>query len=971
MGMGLMLPALALAAPAPSIDGSLEDPFWRLHARTWAVASSSPGSPEHSAQFYLGLDDRYLYLAADVNDQNVLATHRQRKSETWEDDSVEFFIDVGDGAAQRRTPQSWQYAFSAGGGVNWTRGTDGNSLPGHDWPPAWNSQVQWSVRLKVGTTLNMRLDRDSGYVIEARIPLGEFEQPGLPYAERTIGINFVNINRTGEGASSEWLSLVPGLGPDTLHEPRRWLPIRTGWLAPSPLRGLAQELPLWLGTDANGGAWRRYESAERDPAGAWLDRRSWLARLDRMRAQQLTALLLVHPDPLSGLTAPAGTPGRGYFSSTELPGHVEQLRWILREAHGRSIRVYLSTELPGSPATTRPATGSAAEPQPSFGQLAGTLLRTYPELHGLAIRVSSDSATQARLLLDGIAEAFRAGASLPAAETQAGGNGQPELLLWLSDPSVALVRGVRDIWPKTRVLHDTAGGRWTAPELGTLAAGLEAKMAGEAGSRAKEPLPPVAIGGPRGPLEYLYWCDPAWIRDLWIDVRRRGFDGMFLWSEPDAHNWLLQEIWSAYSIHPGDVFNSRRWQKRLDEYYAAGQHSGQLLEAMQHASAVMPEFLKLVVDESPHYRPQFGLPLAYYLELPRPANEAEPATRPAVTAAEDNAAVKAYARRAEQAADRLRQHTQVCRSLLTGLRHVQPEQEPQARALSDLLDRIELNAAMGEHFEHKIRAALAWKLARRGRGRSVACVRELDQSVAAWKAVSRLTTRLFPSPVLFWQMQTGSPPPWTREQVERSYRLVQGHWRDQLPLFETELNLIRERMDRIEQGAAAPVWDELSAERVSNLAATQRIGFELENDRRVRLSSGASVTSERGLVLGERSSLLVDTRGLGPGVHTVMVTDPSFAPLLSHRPYDIRLAYRVLDRGRGDPEPFEVGLRSEYGGPAIGELRRWGAPEGHLGTRYVRVPPPSTDRYGLFVDVHGEAAIVIDQISINYYLASD
>ena len=186
------------ATSAPSIDGYLDDDFWQKQARIWTTCD--PDQPENLAQFRIGCDENFFYFAADVNDSNVTGMHKGRKNEVWLDDCVEIFIDFGDGKAAERTPETFEYGFSAAGGVNWTRGTgdgSGKNYPAYEWPPSWDSSLEWSTRLKIGTTINFSADRDTGYAVEARIPWSELGQSPPFDPQQTVGLCFLNIRRPG------------------------------------------------------------------------------------------------------------------------------------------------------------------------------------------------------------------------------------------------------------------------------------------------------------------------------------------------------------------------------------------------------------------------------------------------------------------------------------------------------------------------------------------------------------------------------------------------------------------------------------------------------------------------------------------------------------------------------------------------------------------------------------------------------
>ena len=229
-----------------------------------------------------------------------------------------------------------------------------------------------------------------------------------------------------------------------------------------------------------------------------------------------------------------------------------------------------------------------------------------------------------------------------------------------------------------------------------------------------------------------------------------------------------------------------------------------------------------------------------------------------------------------------------------------------------------------------------------------------------------IAERLYPEPVRHWQSQIVSAPPWTQNEIWNSYRLIEGHWRNQLPRFEREFSFVQQILSTKSAAQCPPLWDTLCAEPYDNLESIGRFGFEidLEQDQRLRLSDGGTITTDLALVVRESKALLADTRGLDGDVHVVMTTDPGHAPLESHRPFQIILAYRVIDRGSGLRDPFEIGVRPADGGEPLGDHRFWGGPAGHIGTRMLKIPPLKRENYVFYVAVHGQAAIVIDQIDV-------
>jgi len=958
------------AASPPSIDGSLEDPFWSIDARTWAV--HDPEHPTSAARFLLGYDERFLYLAAEVTDADVVGTHQSPGSATWLDDSVEFYIDFGDGAAVERTPETWQYTFSAAGGANRTRGIgagSGEKHPAHDGPAGWSSEVQWAVRLRPGTSLNAA-QSDTGYIVEARVPLKELGRDGPLRPDGSVGVNFVNIRRAGENRSEgRPLSVVPGLKPEEFHNPSRWQRIRLDWQAPFAIRGLALDLPA---RPENADEAFRWGQGTASPA-EWLNQEGWRSRFALMRKHGLNALLLTHP-AARRLTV---------TDSINDPLDGGRLRQILSEARGHGIRVYLAPggDWPG-PTTQIASTQPASSPPPP-AQLVVGLLRAYPELAGLAIRPPAGLPGKAEFLI-GLAQAMQAGAAQPG-DRAAPTRGPQELLLWIHDEPAETLARVLDIYPHVRLLHDFQEGSWTSPQVDPRAVRLGAEVAAAGARTPRSPVSVVAVGGPGCASKYLFWGDPAWMRDVSLDLRRHGMQGMFF--RPDsADPWLAIESWGVYAFQSGDVFNRKRWQKRLEEVYGVGAYAGQLLETVRHASAIMPRFCSLIDGCSPRYMPQLGLPLVCSVGLPTamaartaqsPAPADGPSTRPSAvplvppgptpvaSITEDvNRQAPPGAIGPELIGQAIGADADACRSRLTGLRHVKPALPRQAEELGRLLDRIEFNAALGEHYGHWIRAGLAWERLRAQRAADGTCIRELQKAREAWDAVIRMATRLHPDPVPFWEMQLVSPPPWTREQVLRSYRRVHGHWRDRASAFDRELTWLRHQGRADEPDSLSlPGWDILHAWSPEQLQGVSHLRFNQMDERRYRLSAGGERISQEGISI-QGPSLVLNTRGLGGGWHRVFETVPTAMPIPLGRPLEVVFMYRVLQTSTEDPEPFLAGIRTTPEGPILGDQPRWGAPAGHQGMRVIKAPPLQEGTPIVTLDVLGEAAIVIDEVRL-------
>lgn len=987
-----LISAFAVGSPAPSIDGFVNDPFWSEKGRTWTLFD--PQHPETVARCFLGYDDQYLYFAADIKDTNVVGTNRTAKSRAWEDDAIKLLLHTGDSQATEWTDKTFAYTFSAIGGVNWMRGplpadADPSLEPG--WPSSWDSEMKWAVVLKAGTMPNVTGKPDNGYAVEARIPWSELGLRTPFRSGSTISVCIVNICRPDMSLSDgKPNSSVPAAREVTPLIPNLWERVPMDWYGPLAMRGMIEPLPLWLGSPDRD--YEAFKSGENGAASLWWNRSHWTARLDRMRSLNMNTLVLRHTNPWTGLAAaaqaetqPAGTiqeliDRTGWFSPDEFERVRDQFRWILSEAQDRGIRVFLL--LANEQATSCPTPGTqpdtARTEAQALSHLARQLAELYPNLAGLGAGEGYNSPDVIKALAGGLHSVAPAGTQPTAADGAPTG---PELLVWSEGVEPALIGELADQYPGTQVIQPLQGAHWYQPladsGLQKFARQVEAARSKPAG----EPVPHAAVGSLRGALSYVFWADPQWARTLMLDIRNQGLNGFLLDGGPGEHP-LAREALFEYAYNAGRRFSVQRWESRL-KVYGVEEYAGQLLEAVQHASAVVPELLLLLYDDDPRFMPQFGLLLVHYTELPSYSaflDEDQPADlraqhlgsvgpawpnpvwgRPVATIrSEADRSASGEAVSAWKMAANISSHVEACNSLLPGLRHLKPPSPEQTTELTRLLDTIEFNVVLGHHVASRIKAATGWEQYKARRGRRIDCIQPLQESVEAWRKLCELAERLHDQPVPYWQSQPVSPPPWSKDYLHRTYVPVVGHWCDQLPRFERELNLIRAAMESTDEVRTLPLWDHVNAVPDDKRQTRFVIDFEAPDDR-CHILLGASTSHEPRLI--GKQSLLIDTRGMPEGRHEVFTTDVGHVPLMSAQKYQVALMYRVIDPGDGD-EPFEMGVRSATGGPSIGDHLTWAAPQGHIGSRILQVPPPEQDGNIFYIATRAGAAVIIDEIQI-------
>lgn len=976
-----LLASTVIAADLPTIDGNLTDPFWSEHARRWSIRHDQ--LPDNAAVFYFGLSEESLYVAADVTDRNVLGHYRLTGEPVWRDDSVELYIDFGDGDDYSRTPRSYSYHFGAGGGASWTRGvTDGFGVdyPGHDWPTKWKTAARWSVQAKKQTTLNFPADRDSGFMVEARIPWKELGRTGPPAPNEPFGVAFVNLCRPEQDALEKPtpITSAPGITEANAHMPRLWQRIQADWEGPLKVRGIIEPLPLWVGTSYEHDKWKAFQTAEHDPAGPWFDRTRWQAKFRAMRNLDLNVLVLEHPHPFPAFLALSSFPDATWFEPWQRQQHVRHFEWILSEASRASIDVYLATRniiLPRAWAVEQSLVEIGADTPKArqyTRQAVLEMMRAFPDLDGLITTAGDQPPHCLDFVIDTTVGGLnlRDRAAVPTARPQ-----RATLAAFGLSTQYCSPRDVLDVFEARQeswFLHELQHRQWFKPAVDP---GLNAYQRVEFDAPVRtQRWDHVLVGGPQGASTYLLWADPAWMRQLMADARCLGFRG-FLLRNDSADRWITREAFARYAQDLQDAKDDAYWTARLDDVYDVSEEALDLLEAIRHASAIMPRVSSLFHGKSAMHMPQFGLLMAQVVGLPTLSTlqptKTEAATEAKQTWDERIAPIGAGfdpsyrgGTQPREIAEVVRTHAASCRRHLSLLHRAPPATPEDVQAIDVLLARIELNAALGEHFYHRILAGIQWNRFKNRGGRLFDFTKELAASVDKWKEVVAIANRLYPDRVRLYRMQPVSPPPWTAAQINESYQFMEGHWRDMLPIFERELALIQSRVDADHRKAELPLWDALTAGADTAFQAEYQIDFEIEDETEIIRGEGASITSDPQYVLEKTQSLLVDTSRLDDGWHTVLTTDPDVAPLRSDQSYEIRFRYRVIEPGSHQPLSFEAGFRPADGGQAVGHRRVWTAPAGYVGTRVIPVPPQSTGDYIFFIDVHGQASIVIDQIDI-------
>lgn len=195
------------------IDGNLDD--WGLKAfgdnptvvldpaTSWLRAGEIK-SAENSGQVYVMYDSEYLYIGADITDDNVVGDNVE--GGIWQNSAVEVWINAGDLATPSSVEKGGEYG-DEDYQINLAVMSGGELQPTYYVFPGNKAAFNDGESIKVGGTL--RKD-GTGYVLEVRLPLAKF--PGLTGlkagSQIKLAISTVHIDK--EGAWGGMFSPGPG-----------------------------------------------------------------------------------------------------------------------------------------------------------------------------------------------------------------------------------------------------------------------------------------------------------------------------------------------------------------------------------------------------------------------------------------------------------------------------------------------------------------------------------------------------------------------------------------------------------------------------------------------------------------------------------------------------------------------------------------------------------------------------------------
>ncbi len=202
------------------IDGKLDDPAWRQAAWTSDfvdIEGSAKPRPRYRTRVKMLWDDRYLYIAAELEEPDVEGTLRQHDSVIFHDNDFEVFVKPLPG-----TPSYYEFemnALNTGWDLFLPKPYNVGGKPDNSW-----DIEGLRTAVAVDGTLNHPGDRDRGWTVKIAYPLTAFasrQQVPLPQDGTEWRINFSRVEWTpGNPKEDNWVWSPQGV--INMHVPERW-----------------------------------------------------------------------------------------------------------------------------------------------------------------------------------------------------------------------------------------------------------------------------------------------------------------------------------------------------------------------------------------------------------------------------------------------------------------------------------------------------------------------------------------------------------------------------------------------------------------------------------------------------------------------------------------------------------------------------------------------------------------------------
>ncbi len=202
------------------IDGKLDDPAWASAAWTSDfvdIEGSAKPAPRFRTRAKLHYDDKYLYIAAELEEPNVTGTLTKHDSVIFRDNDFEVFI--------KPLPDTESYYEFEINALN----TSWDLFLNKPYNQGGKADNSWDIAglktaVAIEGTLNSPNDTDRGWTLEIAWPLAAFasRQTVLPpQSGTTWRINFSRVEwKPGNPKEDNWVWSPQGV--INMHVPERW-----------------------------------------------------------------------------------------------------------------------------------------------------------------------------------------------------------------------------------------------------------------------------------------------------------------------------------------------------------------------------------------------------------------------------------------------------------------------------------------------------------------------------------------------------------------------------------------------------------------------------------------------------------------------------------------------------------------------------------------------------------------------------
>ncbi len=205
---------------APGINGKLEDAVWRQAAWTSNfvdIEGSTKPKPRFKTRAKMLWDDRYLYIAAQLEEPDVKATLTAHDSVIFKDNDFEVFL-----KPLPETASYYEFEMNASN-------TGWDLFLAKPYRMGGHADNTWDIAglrtaVAVQGTLNKSSDIDQGWTLEIAYPLSAFtprQEVSIPHAGTVWRINFSRVEwKAGQAKEDNWVWSPQGVVD--MHIPERW-----------------------------------------------------------------------------------------------------------------------------------------------------------------------------------------------------------------------------------------------------------------------------------------------------------------------------------------------------------------------------------------------------------------------------------------------------------------------------------------------------------------------------------------------------------------------------------------------------------------------------------------------------------------------------------------------------------------------------------------------------------------------------